>query len=710
MRHTSVPRSLPVLAHPAAMTAAIMAFASSSIALAGPPAAAGTELCVPQAEGVPGPQPKTPEWWNAAALGKEQRWTGATRTETPAISVGTPMAWTRTIWDQPTRTVFVHTAVRSDPTLNLDLDHVVLALTNAAGQPALYVQLDPMNGCIDPGGNGIIDACEGEGRAIPTGAGGGVKYAAPESVVSAENWTAVSVTNPAVDIVVERAWVQISRRVVAGGPVFDWDVQVAITIPVDGGGQAGANARVFSSALVHAGSAVGGNALQFPTFCNASSPVSLASCVVTGTTDDARADGIPGNLDRWEPLRTSQQCAGVSIDRALVGSDANTSTGILDGMAYVFPGNEIPRTTGARLRAGIRNTMGRTLNPGEVTAEFRIANWGAAYATWDQATWTRVGSASLVGSLAGIDTQPQGGVAFMAGQGSLGMAAPYVPGGTIAYDHQCVHVRLEGHPSAGQELRFANDSVYRNMDLVPASVFRRSAEISLVGLPEPEVPRRVLLLVDTRTMPGPGECWVMPKGDDVPTFTGVPGCWAENMQMPPLELADPEKRVPGVDTPDQLPTWAAHAFLESGETVDSDGVANPIWMPFSGFGYWVEHHGPVSGWEQRLHGATRPAGAPHNVYVIETPPNRIVTVATTIRAIDDTTAVCPAPGGVESPMEGCDEPSLPPPREVGPGPRPDPDRGCCASESRGQGTAHGIVMFGILFGLRRARRRDRSGG
>jgi hypothetical protein len=692
--------------HKLAIAAAIAVLTCPGL-VAAAPAAAGTELCVPQALGVPGDVSPLPEWWNPAVTTKEQRWTGATRSETPSISAGTPMAWSRVIWDRASHTAFFHYTVKSDPSINADLDHVVMVLSDAAGQPALFVQLDPWNACVDAASpDGIADACEAAGAAIPTV---GVKYATPESPTSADNWTNVSTTNPLASFSVARPWVIAGRRNV-GSPtapmyVFDWEVQLAVQIPVDASGEAGASARLFASVLVQAGSATGGNNLQFPVFCNASSPTSLMSCQVTGTTDNARADGIPDVLARWEPLKTSQQCAGVSIDRMNVGSDHNPTTGTLDGVPYVFPGNEIPRTSGAHLRAGIRNGMGRTLQPGEVTARFRIAGWGA---TFSDATWQEVGTASLVGSLGGVDTtHPSGQVAYMPGQGTLGMTSLYAPGSSIVYDHQCVHVQLEGHAAAGQELRFANDSVYRNMDLVPASMFRRNAEINLAGMPEPEVPRRVLLLVDTRDMPAPGQCWVMPEHDDVPQFSRAFGCWEPDQQMVPPRLATEENKRDGVDSPERLPTWAAHAFVETGATVESEGVANPIWLPFSGWGYYVQHSGQVTGWEHRLHGAQHLADAPHNIYMIETPPNRIVTVATTIRTVDAANPPCPAAGTAGPLPDGCDEPQLPPPRAAPGGTKPGGGGGggCCAASSKGQGTAQGMIMFGILLGLRRARRR-----
>lgn len=661
------------------------------------PAPDPLELCVPQAQGVPGPQPKTPEWWNPAAPGREQRWTGAVRVdESQSVTGGTAMSWVRSVWDRPTQTMFVHFAVRSDPSLDYALDHVFVALTDASGAPALYIQLDPMNGCADPVTGALDAGCTGEGEAIATGTGGGVKYATPDPVVAGK-WSGVSATLTAPGFSVDRPWVQVASRTISGRTVYDWDVQVAIRIPVGPSGESGATAKIFATTMVQAGRAgvAGSRNLQFPAFCNPN-PVLPASCSLTGTTEDDWADSVPGDLARWELLRTSASCGGVSLAAEHAGSNYNMFSSVLDGQPYAFPGYEIPKTSGARLRAGIRNGSGRQLASGEVRAEFRIANWGATWASYEDATWDLIGGANLSGTL------DDGRYAFMPGQGTL-ESANFVPGAAYAADHQCVHIKLTATPAPGQSLRFANDSIYKNMQLVPGSTFRKSAEINLVGLEPRDQERTVVLLVDTRNMPGYDDCW--PMGDNHERyFQDRFGCFRKGSESTPPRMATAEDQW-GVYSPLELPTYVVHAFLDTGETIGPE--ATPVALPFSGFGYHVQHQGRADGWEHALDGAEHVATAPFNLYELRMKPRFVHTVVTTIRALDETTTPCPTDDSSPTP-EGCDRPAIPPPRDVAP-PKPvehECKGGCCCVNTKNSpGPAHAAVFGLMLLGLRRGRRR-----
>jgi len=676
--------------------------------LAAAPAPAPGDLCIPQAFGVPGPQPKTPEWWNAAAPGKEQRWTGASRSDGAAtVASAPPMASVRTIWDKASRTMFLRYEVRSDATLNPGFDRVVVALTNAAGAPALFVVFDPLLNCTgapDADGNGLKDECEGAGRAMPTGVGGAVMYATPNPV-NASDWSNLAATHAVADVAIDNPWVSAVARGTSTARLYDWTVQAAIRIPVDAGtGDAGASARMYAAAISLVGSPVGGTLLEFSSLCNPSSPVSAASCLLgspTGT--NALPDGLPA-VDRWKPTRTSQACNGIELQPLFVGSGTPLTPGTTpDGQPYQYPSNEIRRTSGSRVRAGIHNLLGRNLADGEVSAEFRIANWGATYANWDQATWTRIGTGDLVGALA------NGRWAHETGQGTLEMDTTYTPGATIGYDHQCVHVKLTGNSSGGQPVHFANDSVYRNMDLVWASVFQRFAEINLVGVTPVDEPERVTLLVDTRNLPSQGECWAMPENDDVAQFQSIPGCFRDGAKVPPPLLVN-ERNQWGT-TVDELPTYVVHGFIDSGVKLELEGHTMPVHVPFSSFGYLVQHQGEVHGWEHALHGAVHEPAAAHNVYVLDMKPAEIHTVSTTIRAIDGTTTVaCPAANAPKPWPEGCEPPTIPPPRPATTTTtEPKPPGSCCAStsQSKGQTAMQSVGFVGLLLALRGVRRRRR---
>src|SRR5690606_16395741 len=105
----------------------------------------------------------------------------------------------------------------------------------------------------------------------------------------------------------------------------------------------------------------------------------------------------------WPVLESANPstCGGVEVIRQLVGSDYNPTTGVVPGTAvpYELPGFQIPNATGARFRAGFHNDTSAAIAPGSVTAEFRIANWGLQYSTWEDATWSLVATAELSGSV-----------------------------------------------------------------------------------------------------------------------------------------------------------------------------------------------------------------------------------------------------------------------------------------------------------------------
>ncbi len=690
-------------------TLAAAALGTAFLLCARTAAAAPGDLCVPQAFGVPGPQPKTPEWWNAAAMGKDERWTGSNRAAgAPTVTAASPMASVRTIWDRPSRTMFVRYEVNADQTLTPGFDRVIMALTDTAGARALAIVLDPMRGCVGTGitdadGNGVDDACDA-GRAIPTGTGGGVQYATPHPT-NADQWNALSPTNPLADMTVEHAWISVADDPMpGGGTIRSWTVQFAVHLPVDGSGEAGPGARTYASAIALLGSPSGGTLVEFASLCNPMG-ASADSCLLASPVAAQLPNGLP-QVARWKPTRTSQQCNGVSLDPMFVGSSTPLSAGTTpDGQPYDYPSHEIRRTSGSQLRAGIRNQLGRALASGEVKATFRIANWGMTYANWDQATWDEIGEATLSGTVA------DGRWAHGPGQGTLQMATPYTPGGTIGYAHQCVHVQLEDNASGGTALAFANDSVYRNMDLVWASTFQRFAEINLVGRTPVDQPQRVTLVVDTRNMPSSSQCWVMPKDDDVPGYQDIPGCHVDGAKTPPPLLTS-ERNQWGT-TIEGLPTYLVHGFVDSGKTIELEGQSMKIHMPFSAFGYAVQHQGQVNGWEHALHGAVHEPAAAPNVYVLDMKPSEIHTISTTIRAIDSTTPKCPDASAPKPWPEGCEPPTIPPPRAATTGeePKPGPTRGCCSasvSTSKGQTVAENLTFVGLLLALRGARRRRRG--
>ena len=118
--------------------------------VAAPSARAGTdELCVEQAYGVPGPQPKHPEWWDPAltAAQRETRWTGAAAIYDIG-SVAPPLGSGRVIWDASSQRLFFQFDVDGDPSLDYDQDIVMLTVSDPTGtEPDLYIQFRPVHDC-----------------------------------------------------------------------------------------------------------------------------------------------------------------------------------------------------------------------------------------------------------------------------------------------------------------------------------------------------------------------------------------------------------------------------------------------------------------------------------------------------------------------------------------------------------------------------------
>jgi hypothetical protein len=127
----------------------------------------------------------------------------------------------------------------------------------------------------------------------------------------------------------------------------------------------------------------------------------------------------------------------------------------------------------------------RTLNPGEITARFRIANWGSTYGS---ATWSTIprndGEATSTKSI-GPNSLSDIDAILLPWQLTDAEAGQYVGAGTKT--HQCMLVEL-----SGTNVTFKNRSVYRNMDFVVASTFTRKVSVEArgdeVGPEEPAEP------------------------------------------------------------------------------------------------------------------------------------------------------------------------------------------------------------------------------
>ena len=714
--------------------AAALAVSFPQTALAAP-----DDFCVQQAMGVPGPQPKFPEWWVPGALGKPQRWTGATnRTGNPSASAAPEMANVRSIWDAPSRRLFLHFSVRGDPQLNPEQDMVALALTDATGAPALYIDVRPLLGCVAGETTDIAAVSAGcqAGQAVSGGSPANpvVRYAA---ATPGGTWGGITPTNPTAgspfEVVDANHWVEVSES----GGLFDWDFKVSLVLPVDGTGQVDPNVRIYSTSFLafRSGPGIADPVVtfEFPTLCN---PDGIAgTCEMDhGSAGPTLPSAVPDTTTRWPPLHTGPggDCEGIELMRSLVGSDENVVSGFVPGtaVAYPLPGYTINALSGSNLRAGFHNNTSSALSTESIQAEFRIANWGLSYADWDDATWDLVATGILAGSV------DPGQYAGAVGQGLI--EAPYTAGAVPTNDHQCMHVQLSGVPGSGDTLPFRVDSVYRNMDFVNASVVQRPADIDMSGraLGPGQTDNPVYLVVRTHNMPSAAECEEM-SGD-------LAGCF-------PVEFKEGGSL-------DLMSRYTVHGFVDSGRRVNlPDAPQTPILSPFSSYGYYVQHQGEIQGWEHRLDGAT-PLAPYDAVYRLNVGEGQVATVVDTIRVLDPETPSCTqvtppvvpdnpgggvleagpggspvAPAASGSPM-GCDPVQVRPqctpddcpphdpcsyiehseythPAPAGGDPPPlTPGGTCCLNSNptkaeQAQGAGGGACLFVVMWGLRRRRRR-----
>jgi hypothetical protein len=278
-------------------------------------------------------------------------------------------------------------------------------------------------------------------------------------------------------------------------------------------------------------------------------------------------------------------------------------------------------------------------NPGvkNLSARFRIANWGSTPTGGTAGLWIDIPEGSDVRNVpipavttGEILPGTQGEMRFnwqvldpILGEFENGTRRP----------HQCVLVEL-----SGPNLTFTKSSVFQNMTVMPASMMQQKADISIQGLGSAGGTHRdVYVYVQTLNMPStlrpperPREERPPPVNvaggeisrldeDGEPPVTGPVG--------PPLPSWEQERR----------PVYLVHVWHATGETAtDADGATWKVLEPQTSFGYYIEHQGPLFGWDHKLTGHGLVEIAP-NFYKVAIPNDGSVTVGTEISALETPT-------------------------------------------------------------------------
>ena len=299
----------------------------------------------------------------------------------------------------------------------------------------------------------------------------------------------------------------------------------------------------------------------------------------------------------WQWFRPSQgtddracPVAGVSLAYANIGTKNTPASQINYSANAPFPVNTFfARPT---------NNSGAVLPAGSIRATFRLANWGSVPGDWEAGVPVGVLWSAIPG---GTDVPLSGPLPDLATAGDTNEAHFdwTVQGSDLAAftsgarrPHQCMLVELKSTGAPG--VTFTNASVYRNMDLVGASVFRREATLSVKGLaPLSPQPRDVYIYVEAR--------------------------------MPAKVQAAKRDALPA--------TYRVHVYHDTGRTITTGGIVRPILRYQTSFGYDVTHEGELEGWRHRIDGPGLVELAP-GWYKIPVPNQGSTTVTTTIEAIE----------------------------------------------------------------------------
>jgi hypothetical protein len=349
------------------------------------------------------------------------------------------------------------------------------------------------------------------------------------------------------------------------------------------------------------------------------------------------------------PASAEPDCEGIELsDWSQIGTkNPQPNTILFDNPGTGTPTDAYVNTKINTFFARPKNKTSASVPQGAIAMKVRVAAWGSQ-GYWGPATnynygqtWTEITPPNLGqlptnrGSIAAGQTATDAAANdinwdwtvpdcmvfdFLPGTLYPPKCSPLPPERYEKDPHQCMLVELSSTGTANP-LSFISRSVVRNMDFESASVVKRSATISIAGLPPiagagPN--RAVYLYVETLNMPREvkGRDTVGRGADDNVGRRAVLAA-AGSIAAQQLDAI--------------MPTYRVHVYHETGDTIVTDGVKSPAVRSQYSFGYWIEHQGSLHGWLHKLEGAQ--AIAP-NLYKISIPNDGTAQVTTTIEALE----------------------------------------------------------------------------
>lgn len=234
-------------------------------------------------------------------------------------------------------------------------------------------------------------------------------------------------------------------------------------------------------------------------------------------------------------------------------------------------------------------------------ARFSLANWGSQISTPTASSWRPLPGGEANYDPAVSEARKVWPTVVDAYTTSLVQNINRFLNGSMAppaqNPHQCMLVELS---STDSSVVITRSSVYTNMNVASASTFRRMAEVSVVGLDPIATPARdVYLYLQTFNMPK-----VVKDGDGRPGFGNRTFLNDSHATFSAVGTQQPLREVEEVAA--FYPTYIVHAYHDTGRKLKlEDGTQVPILEPQTSFGYFMQHAGPLVGWETRIYGAEK---------------------------------------------------------------------------------------------------------
>jgi hypothetical protein len=326
----------------------------------------------------------------------------------------------------------------------------------------------------------------------------------------------------------------------------------------------------------------------------------------------------------WLAEASLGNCAGVNGVKFQNGA---SSIGVLSGGNIV---HQIQRNAANTFVARVVNTGGANAN--QVTASFRIANWGIGPGS--NAKWNLIPATGGTTNPSAPQTVNMGGASTdLTMQWALSPAeqALYAHPPTAAQpldSHQCIWVLLD----SVQAVDFVESTARRNMDVTPLSEHEQSADISGDGYPPPPggaADQEMMLIVSQ-----------MRRGRLVPKEPGQDFNSRTAERLKTGRAFNRGETYGGPDGPIALLfallrqlfggfsvvydwVWITDAYRTTEYELKASGRQYKIHEPVGSFGYLAEHVGLVSGFEQSITAgptdAARFAKTGRNAYRVRVP-------------------------------------------------------------------------------------------